>query len=312
VGTRRDFFAVLVLSAIFALACPILGSLLSESTPATIGAFVARATPTRAPTETPTALRTPTITPTLAPTPTPTPYTLAGFNTAFNNLLTQLKPIKFSEKDLRALVSTQLLRKKVFDAITKDMKPEEEQVWARHILVKDEATAQDVVKQLKAGKDFATLAKEVSIDTGTKDTGGDLGWFGRGKMVAPFEDAAFKLAIGQISDPVKSDFGYHIIQSLGHDTRPLSSADFDTLKQTTFSNWLKSVSAKETITRYADTVTKVAPATPAISDQDLQILQQLQQMLQQQQQQQQAPAQTQPTQESGTPQPIETPIPAQP
>jgi hypothetical protein len=76
VGTRRDFFAVFVLFAICALACPILGSLLSESTPATIGAFIARATPTLTPTETPTgtptATRTPTVTPTFAPTETPT------------------------------------------------------------------------------------------------------------------------------------------------------------------------------------------------------------------------------------------------
>jgi len=257
------------------------------------------ATPTPLVTTTPTVQ--PSITPTLEPSPTPTPYTQEGYNTEFNNFLTQLKTIKYTEKDIRALVSMQLLRKKVFDVITKDMKPEEEQVWARHILVKDEATAQDVIKRLKAGEDFGNLAKELSQDTGTNDIGGDLGWFGRGKMVAPFEDAAFKLAVGQISDPVKSDFGYHVIQVLGHEIRPISSADFDTLKQTTFTEWLKSFSAKETINRYADTVSKVAPATPAIPDQDLQALQQLQQI----QQQQQAPDLTQPSQESGTPQPTQ-------
>ena len=246
----------------------------------------------------------PSITPTLEPSPTPTPYTLEGFKTEFNKFLTELKTIKYTEKDIRALISTQLLRKKVNDVITKDLKPEEEQVSARHILVKDEATAQDVVKRLKAGEDFGKLAKELSQDTGTKDNGGDLGWFGRGKMVAPFEEAAFKLAVGQISDPVKSDFGYHVIQVIGHDIRPISSADFNTLIQTTFNNWLKSASAKETINRYAETVSKVAPATPAIPDQLLQALQQLQQ-IQQQQQQQQVPDLIQPTQESGTPQPTQ-------
>jgi peptidyl-prolyl cis-trans isomerase D len=259
-------------------------------------------TPTPEITTTPTIE--PSITPTLEPSPTATPYTLEGYNKVFSNFVTQLKTIKYTEKDVRALVATSLLRKKVFDVITKDLKPEEEQVWARHILVKDEATAQDVEKRLKAGEDFAALAKELSQDTSNKDSGGDLGWFGRGKMVAPFEDAAFKLGVGQISDPVKSDFGYHIIQVLGHEVRPLSSTDFDTLKQTTFTNWLKTASDAITINRYADTVSKVAPATPAISPEGLQFLQQLQALQQQQQQQQQAPL---PTLEPATPEPTPKP-----
>jgi peptidyl-prolyl cis-trans isomerase D len=246
----------------------------------------------------------PSITPTLEPSPTATPYTLEGYNSEFQKFLTQLKTIKYTEKDIRALVATQLLRKKVFDVINKDMKPEEEQVWARHILVKDEATAQDIEKRLKAGEDFAALAKEFSQDTSNKDNGGDLGWFGRGKMVAPFEDAAFKLGVGQISDPVKSDFGYHIIQILGHEVRPLSSTDFDTLKQTTFTDWLKTASAAITINRYAETVSKVAPTTPEISAEGLQFLQQLQALQQQQQQQQQAPL---PTEEPATPEPTTQP-----
>ena len=276
-------------------------SLISPTPTATVGPTITLepsktplpTTPTASIATTPTVE--PSITPTLAPSPTATPYTLEGYNTEFNKFLTQLKTIKYSEKDIRALVSMQLLRKKVFDEITKDLKPEQDQVWARHILVKDEAASQDVVKRLKAGEDFATLAKELSQDTGTKDNGGDLGWFGKGQMVAPFEEAAFKLAVGQVSDPIKSDFGYHVIQVLGHEVRPISSADFDKLKQTTFSDWLKAVSAKEIINRYAETVSKVAPTTPAIPDQELQILQQLQLMQQQQQQQQQAPDVTQPT-----------------
>ncbi len=89
-------------------------------------------------------------------------------------------------------------------------KPEE--VQARHILVADLKTAQTVEAQLKAGKDFAALAKQYSIDPGSRDKGGELGLFRRGQMVPAFDKAAFSQAVGVVGPPVKSPFGYHIIQ----------------------------------------------------------------------------------------------------
>lgn len=86
-----------------------------------------------------------------------------------------------------------------------------EQVRASHILVKDEADAKSIHEKIVAGGDFAELAKEHSID-GSKDAGGDLGFFGKGMMVAPFEDAAFSLTVGEVSELVQSEFGYHIIK----------------------------------------------------------------------------------------------------
>lgn len=85
------------------------------------------------------------------------------------------------------------------------------QVRARHILVADQKTADTVEAKLKAGGNFADLAKQYSTDPSTKDKGGELGFFGVGQMVKPFSDAAFSLPVGATSAPVKSPFGWHII-----------------------------------------------------------------------------------------------------
>lgn len=86
----------------------------------------------------------------------------------------------------------------------------EEQVQASHILVEDEETAKEILNKLNNGSDFAELAKEYSLD-GSATRGGNLGFFPRGRMVKPFEEAAFALEVGEISGIVKTDFGYHII-----------------------------------------------------------------------------------------------------
>lgn len=88
------------------------------------------------------------------------------------------------------------------------------EIHAQHVLVDDEKTAQEVKKELEDGADFAEVAKEYSTEEAAQQTGGDLGWFGPDKMVQEFTDAAYTLEPKKISDPVKSDFGYHIIQVL--------------------------------------------------------------------------------------------------
>jgi foldase protein PrsA len=91
-----------------------------------------------------------------------------------------------------------------------------EQVKASHILLKTKAEAEEVLQQLKQGADFATLAKEKSIDTGSKDNGGDLGYFGKGVMNEQFEKAAFALKKGELSGVVESPNGFHIIKVTDH------------------------------------------------------------------------------------------------
>jgi foldase protein PrsA len=91
----------------------------------------------------------------------------------------------------------------------------QEQVRASHILVKTKEEADEIAKELKNGADFAKLAQEKSTDD-SKHNGGDLNYFGRGQMVKEFEDVAFSLKVGEISEPVKSEFGYHIIKVTDH------------------------------------------------------------------------------------------------
>ncbi|MBB6176612.1 foldase protein PrsA [Anoxybacillus tengchongensis] len=124
------------------------------------------------------------------------------------------------EEAIRDMVKLDLLRQK---AAMEDIKVSDEElkkyyneykpkVKASHILVEDEKTAKEIKAKLEKGEDFAKLAKEYSKDTGSAQEGGDLGWFGPGKMVEEFEKAAYALNVGEISDPVKTQFGYHIIK----------------------------------------------------------------------------------------------------
>ncbi len=111
-----------------------------------------------------------------------------------------------------------------YNAHKGDRFTEEKQVQARHILfsladgVSDErkadtrSTAQRILERAREGEDFAVLAEEYSQDTGTASNGGDLGLFGRGRMVKPFEEAAFDMEVGQVSDLVETTFGFHIIK----------------------------------------------------------------------------------------------------
>ena len=112
---------------------------------------------------------------------------------------------------------------KVYEEAVKQM-PTEEEVHARHILVASEDEAKAIEDQLKKGGDFAALAKEKSKDPGAAD-GGDLGYFTKDQMVPEFADAAFKLDKGQISDPVHTQFGWHIIKVEDKRTKPTPTFD---------------------------------------------------------------------------------------
>ena len=209
------------------------------------------ATPTQTATATLAPAQTATITPTEGPTATPTEYTRAGFDKLYQDTLNNMKTsIEFSEADLRYVVATQLYREKVEKAVLDELgvEPSQDEVWARHILVTDEAQAQDILNRVNQGEDWNTLAAEYSTDTTTKDNGGDLGWFARGRMVSEFENAAFSLQAGEVvSKPVKTSFGWHIIQAVGHEERPLDDSTYTQLRSDKFDAWLQALREKSDI-----------------------------------------------------------------
>ena len=155
--------------------------------------------------------------PTATPLLQPTEYTEDLFSINYNTFLDDIKNQGISENTIRNIVKMSVIRQEVMDIVTADVDQTQEQVWIRHILVTDEDTAKEVVKKLADGEDFALLASEYSLDDVNKESGGDLGWFASGMMVQAFDEAAFALEVGEISDPIQTDFGWHILESLGKD-----------------------------------------------------------------------------------------------
>jgi len=227
------------------------------------------------PTATPVVTQTATATPTLAPTqvititptaaPSPTPFTEEGYNKSYDEYIAGVKDsANVSEATLRYIFESNLYRTKVQKAILDELNlaQTQEEVWARHILVDDEVKAKEVSDRLNAGEDFAVVAAALSSDSSASQ-GGDLGWFAKGKMVAEFETAAFSMEIGEISQPVKSQFGYHIIQVLGHEDRPISEADFSSLQATKFQEWIDSQQQAAVVVINDSWITNV-PTEPAL------------------------------------------------
>ncbi len=129
------------------------------------------------------------------------------------------------QDEAKAAVTDEALHQTYNDAV-KSMAGQEE-VRARHILVETEDEAKAILEQLKGGADFATLAKEKSKDPGAAE-GGDLGYFTKDQMVPEFADVAYKMYPGQLSNPVKTQFGWHIIKL--EDKRTKQPPEFDKVK----------------------------------------------------------------------------------
>ena len=197
-------------------------------------------------------------------TPTPTAYTTQGFSGEYKDYLNTLSSIGFNEKDTTEVFRYQILRNKLLEEVTKELQPFEDQVWARHILVATEGEAQTVLDRLEAGESFADLAAELSLDTGSATDAGDLGWFGRGMMVSEFETAAYNLEEGELSQPVQTVNGWHIIQLIGKGKNALNSSEFRNYKEKYFSDWIQSIRDSRDDILIQDNWIDFVPNTPEV------------------------------------------------
>ena len=190
--------------------------------------------------------------------PTPTVYTEDMFkqyeSVYFANNFYYSKD--FFKNELRY----ELLQNKVQENLKADIARTADMVWARHILVATEEEAKAALDRINAGEEWADVCAEVSTDS-TAAKGGDLGWFTEGTMVPAFNDVAFSQEVGTISDPVQSDFGWHLIQVIGHEERPLTSSQYNTAVESAYQNWLDGYSSQLNITM--ESVTDVTPTDPA-------------------------------------------------
>jgi foldase protein PrsA len=165
----------------------------------------------------------------------------------FADWATFLKENSLTEEYIRSLVADNLL----FDAMSKRHAgpTSVEQVHASHILVATQETGQEVLDKLAKGEAFADLATQYSTDPGSKDQGGDLGWFPRGVMTPEFEEVAFSLESGKVSQLVQTSFGYHIILVHEKAVRELEPSLLEQIQQKQFQVWIADQQAKMSIER---------------------------------------------------------------
>lgn len=228
---------------------------------------------------------------TLTPTPTTAPMTEQEYNNIFGASIQQYQQsIGYTEADFRQLFSDSLLRDKLQSLLETEVPTNAEQIHVRHILItskpptdttgltpeqQQEATSQaerdarakaeETLKRVTAGgEDFATVAKEVSDDPGSKEKGGDLDWIARGDMVPEFDAAAFTLQPGQTyTDMVASRYGYHIIKvDERESTRPLKEATLQQRTSQALTDWLQTTRETAKIERFWSSSKVPAILTP--------------------------------------------------
>jgi peptidyl-prolyl cis-trans isomerase D len=239
-------------------------------------------TPSIVPTSTPQPAGTPTATLTAQPTATYTPFP-TGVPTNTPGATQQKEDFDKAQKgyfenaqkltglslgELQTLFREEVrrgeLEKKVREAIGGKLEPTQEQNKARHILVSTEEEAKDIIAALNSGESFAELAKALSKDTGSGANGGELGWAYKGKYVKEFEDFVWSAKPGELSAPIKTEFGYHIIQLAARETRPVSDTDQEAAQRSRYQAWLTKTKEEKKVT-IADFWSARTPAEPGLA-----------------------------------------------
>jgi len=184
------------------------------------------------------------------PTPTatkPPTLTTERFQTAYQEFLNR---INFSDQQYRAYVESLLQRDKLRDALSAGIPTTQEQVHVRRLTLSSQEEATAALAQVRSGeRTLEDLAQEKSIDLTSKSAGGDLGWLPRGLESSQFDEAAFRLAIGEISDPVVTPQGWEVLELLGKETRALTDEQIDRLKAKTMDQWMREARDSPTVRR---------------------------------------------------------------
>ena len=202
---------------------------------------------------------------TATPYPTATVYTEDLYKQNYQEYLTNIEGIGVSESVLRDYLRNYIITQRVYDAVVNDVPRMQDQVWARHILVETQDEAIVVLNRLAGGEDWNTVCNEVTLDQSGQENCGDLGWFPQGQMVEAFETEAFRLDIGEISNPVESSFGWHVIQTLGHEERDIESDyDYQRLQSNYYDLWFQDIKDSLTISKSANWTDHV-PSEPSVA-----------------------------------------------
>lgn len=154
-------------------------------------------------------------------------------------MLDWLNSVGYAPDEFRSTLREELLAARMIDVISEGIASDVDQVHARHILVATEAEAQEMLDLLESGAEFDYLAGVYSLDNSTRPGGGDLGWFPRGTLTVPeLETAAFDLQPGEISGIVHTTLGYHVLQVLERERRPLAGNDLIDYREAAVDRWL--------------------------------------------------------------------------
>lgn len=157
----------------------------------------------------------------------------------------------YTEAEMQQAQKNVLLSQRVQTVLFAGLNGNVRQVHARHIVVRTEAEANEVLNRLKNGEDFVTLAATFSIDLTTRERGGDLGWFVASELIDKrLGEVAFSLNPGSIAGPIASTIGYHIIQTIEFAERPIEPRRLTLLSQHIYENWLAEQFQKTHIERY--------------------------------------------------------------
>jgi parvulin-like peptidyl-prolyl isomerase len=228
-------------------------------------------TPTPTFTPEPTLANTEGITPTATPADTPTPGPTATLNvigadalaTQYTEWLNTIaEQTGLDEATYRSYIRAVVLGDKLGDALGEETPRIAEQTNARHILVETEEEANDALARLEAGEEFADLASELSTDPGSAAQGGELGFVPAGTFVPAIDEAVFSLPVGQISDPIETQFGWHIVEVLEREEQELSPSNYSQAQRQAYSDWL--TEARQAATIEDLWTADMAPADPLL------------------------------------------------